>query len=449
MYHFEGRIARRDGYYISRDVSRAATNTIFRGTYRAPRWLHYYRGMYRAPRWMHGQRVVSHAAIDAWTYMFPIGPGLRDGGCVSLGHNKRGCPQRVESSTREEPSNTDKGNGKTSGLGRPKKAQTEGEPSTKRLRGRPPAAPSASPRPAKRSRGRPPAAPSASPRPAKRSRGKGRQIAAPSASPGPAKRSRRRPPAAPSASAEPSASVAPTKGARGRPPIAPAAPNASATPGKSARGKPLAAPSAPLTCPSPANYNVGSSIPTDYQLTNSNKGRGRSRGNTTSYKRQAIIGMGVFQAENGFKALNIHSLHEFKEKIVLSHHQSSRVSPFCTSPHFFDGFSIIFIFPFVVPIGHHRLFTQQQATRFRQPRSNKFGWNYSSFPSEYIRSPFQVPGDMKMIHGIHVEAQSAAISPSLITSSALNLRSGKQTPSGEKEGEALCTDGSEKSNVRD
>ena len=39
MYHFEGRIARRDGYYISRDVSRVAKDTIFRGTYRALRWL--------------------------------------------------------------------------------------------------------------------------------------------------------------------------------------------------------------------------------------------------------------------------------------------------------------------------------------------------------------------------------------------------------------------------
>ncbi|KAG5577593.1 hypothetical protein H5410_057727 [Solanum commersonii] len=181
----------------------------------------------------------------------------------SRGHNKRGCPQRVESSTREEPSNIDKGNGKTSGLGRPKKAQTEGEHSTKRSRGRPPAAPSASPGPAKRSRGRPPAAPSASPGPAKRSRG--RPPAAPSASPGPAKRSRGRPLAVPSASA------ALTKGARGRPPIAPATPNASATPAKSARGSPTAAASAPPTCPSPANYHVG---------------------------------MGVFQDENGFKALN-------------------------------------------------------------------------------------------------------------------------------------------------
>ena len=72
MYHFEGRIARRDGYYNSRDVSRAATDTIFRGTYRAPRWLLL-------------SRVVSRAAMDAWTDMSPMGPGLRDSGCVSLG----------------------------------------------------------------------------------------------------------------------------------------------------------------------------------------------------------------------------------------------------------------------------------------------------------------------------------------------------------------------------
>ena len=31
MYHFEGRIARRDGYYILRDVSRAAMVTIIKG----------------------------------------------------------------------------------------------------------------------------------------------------------------------------------------------------------------------------------------------------------------------------------------------------------------------------------------------------------------------------------------------------------------------------------
>ena len=60
MYYFEGRIARRDGYYISRDVSRAAKVTIL-------------------------SRVVSCAATDAWTDMSPMGPVLRDSGCVSLG----------------------------------------------------------------------------------------------------------------------------------------------------------------------------------------------------------------------------------------------------------------------------------------------------------------------------------------------------------------------------
>ena len=67
---------RKNGYLrgctISRDVSRAAMDTIFRGTYRAPRWLLL-------------SRVVSCAATDAWTDMSPMGPGLRDSGCVSLG----------------------------------------------------------------------------------------------------------------------------------------------------------------------------------------------------------------------------------------------------------------------------------------------------------------------------------------------------------------------------
>ena len=40
MYHFEGRIARRDGYYISRDVSRATMVTIIEGSCRAPRQMH-------------------------------------------------------------------------------------------------------------------------------------------------------------------------------------------------------------------------------------------------------------------------------------------------------------------------------------------------------------------------------------------------------------------------
>ena len=72
MYHFEGYIARRDGYYSSRDVSRAAIDTIFQGTHLTPRWLLL-------------SRVLSCAATDAWIDMSPMGPGLRDSGCVSLG----------------------------------------------------------------------------------------------------------------------------------------------------------------------------------------------------------------------------------------------------------------------------------------------------------------------------------------------------------------------------
>ena len=59
MYHFEGRIARCDGYYISRDVSRAAMVTIIE------------------------DRVVCRdRCIDRYV---PMGPALRDSECVSLG----------------------------------------------------------------------------------------------------------------------------------------------------------------------------------------------------------------------------------------------------------------------------------------------------------------------------------------------------------------------------
>ena len=53
MYHFEGRIACRDGKYISRDVSRAGI-IYFEGRI-ARRDGYYYRGSCRAPRQMHGQ----------------------------------------------------------------------------------------------------------------------------------------------------------------------------------------------------------------------------------------------------------------------------------------------------------------------------------------------------------------------------------------------------------
>ena len=58
MYYFEGRIARRDGYYISRDVSRATTVTI-----------------------IEGRVVCRDICMDRYV---PIGPGLSDSGCVSL-----------------------------------------------------------------------------------------------------------------------------------------------------------------------------------------------------------------------------------------------------------------------------------------------------------------------------------------------------------------------------
>ena len=67
---------RKNGYLrgctISREVSRAAMDTIFRGTYRAPRWLLL-------------SRIVSCAVTEAWTDISPMSPGLRDSGCVSLG----------------------------------------------------------------------------------------------------------------------------------------------------------------------------------------------------------------------------------------------------------------------------------------------------------------------------------------------------------------------------
>ena len=64
--HWERMITYR-GCTISRDVLRAAMDTIFWGTYRAPRWIlyfegriarrdgYFYRGSCRAPRQMHGQ----------------------------------------------------------------------------------------------------------------------------------------------------------------------------------------------------------------------------------------------------------------------------------------------------------------------------------------------------------------------------------------------------------
>ncbi|KAG5622515.1 hypothetical protein H5410_007733 [Solanum commersonii] len=70
--------------------------------------------------------------------------------CNVRGHNKRGCPQRVESSIREEPSNIDKEMAKLRfkadqrSKGRPLRHLVHLQ-GLQRSRGRPPAAPSASP----------------------------------------------------------------------------------------------------------------------------------------------------------------------------------------------------------------------------------------------------------------------------------------------------------------
>ena len=57
----------------------------FRGSYRAPRWILYFEGRIARREGYYLSRVVSCAATDAWTDMSPMGPGLRDSGCVSLG----------------------------------------------------------------------------------------------------------------------------------------------------------------------------------------------------------------------------------------------------------------------------------------------------------------------------------------------------------------------------
>ncbi|KAG5616021.1 hypothetical protein H5410_015845 [Solanum commersonii] len=116
-----------------------------------------------------------------------------------------------------------------------------------------------------------------------------------------------------------------TKRARGRPketPISPATPSAFA---KRARERPrktliaLATPSASAKKKTNAppkylalgDYPTSSSTPLDHYAssicTTSKRGRGRGCGNgsTTSYKRSIVIGIGVFQAKNGIKALNV------------------------------------------------------------------------------------------------------------------------------------------------
>ena len=46
--------------------------------------MYHFEGRIALP-WLLLSRVVSCIATDAWTDMSPMGPGLRDSGCVSLG----------------------------------------------------------------------------------------------------------------------------------------------------------------------------------------------------------------------------------------------------------------------------------------------------------------------------------------------------------------------------
>ena len=71
------------GCTILWDVSRAAMNTIFWGTYRTPRCILYFEG-HRTPWWLLLLRVISHAAMNAQTNVSSMGPILRDNGYWSL-----------------------------------------------------------------------------------------------------------------------------------------------------------------------------------------------------------------------------------------------------------------------------------------------------------------------------------------------------------------------------
>ncbi|KAG5632878.1 hypothetical protein H5410_004595 [Solanum commersonii] len=72
------------------------------------------------------------------------------------------------------------------------------------------------------------------------------------------------------------------------------------------RGKPkcTSLPTAPTDFPTsssaPPTYHASSSI-----VSTTKRGRGRGRGNTSLEKRPRVMGMGVFQAANGFKVMNL------------------------------------------------------------------------------------------------------------------------------------------------
>ena len=73
-----------DKCYVHWERMGTSEDAPFWGTYRASRWILYFEGRIALP-WLLLSRVVSCIATDAWTDMSPMGPGLRDNGCVSLG----------------------------------------------------------------------------------------------------------------------------------------------------------------------------------------------------------------------------------------------------------------------------------------------------------------------------------------------------------------------------
>ncbi|WMV54057.1 hypothetical protein MTR67_047442 [Solanum verrucosum] len=72
------------------------------------------------------------------------------------------------------------------------------------------------------------------------------------------------------------------------------------------------APSAPPIPTAPTDFPASSSAPLTYHASSSiagttkrGRGRGRGRGNTSPEKRPRVMGVGVFQAANGFKVMNV------------------------------------------------------------------------------------------------------------------------------------------------
>ncbi|KAG5600822.1 hypothetical protein H5410_032192 [Solanum commersonii] len=73
---------------------------------------------------------------------------------------------------------------------------------------------------------------------------------------------------------------------------------------------PSEAPSAPPLPTAPTDFPTSSSTPPTYHASSSiagttKRGRGRGRGNTSPEKRPRVMGIGVFQAANGVKVMNV------------------------------------------------------------------------------------------------------------------------------------------------